>query len=48
LPAKIGRDANGYLLTGVDAMRGGLWPRKDRNPCPLETTVPGVLSAGDI
>jgi thioredoxin reductase (NADPH) len=48
LPADIGRDANGYLLTGGDVIRSGLWPRKDRDPCPLETTVPGVLAAGDI
>ena len=48
LPADIGRDAKGYLLTGSDAIRSGLWPRKDRDPCPLETTLPGVLAAGDI
>jgi thioredoxin reductase (NADPH) len=48
LPAEIARDAKGYLLTGTDVVRSGLWPRKDRDPCPLETTVPGVLAAGDI
>jgi thioredoxin reductase (NADPH) len=48
LPSEIGRDANGYLLTGSDAIRSGLWPRADRDPCPLETTLPGVLAAGDI
>ncbi len=48
LPAEIGRDANGYLLTGTDVMRSGKWPRTDRDPCPLETTVPGILAAGDI
>jgi thioredoxin reductase (NADPH) len=48
LPSEIGRDANGYLLTGTDAVRSGLWPRSDRDPCPLETTLPGVLAAGDI
>ncbi len=48
LPPDIGRDANGYLLTGSDAMRSGLWLRADRDPCPLETTLPGVLAAGDI
>ena len=48
LPPGIGRDAKGYLLTGSDAMRSGLWPRTDRDPCPLETTIPGVLAAGDI
>ena len=48
LPPQLARDANGYLLTGTDVVRSGLWPRSDRDPCPLETTVPGVLAAGDI
>jgi thioredoxin reductase (NADPH) len=48
LPSDIGRDANGYLLTGSDVIRSGLWPRADRDPCSLETTLPGVLAAGDI
>ncbi len=48
LPTEIARDANSYLLTGTDVVRSGLWPRVDRDPCPLETTVPGVLAAGDI
>jgi thioredoxin reductase (NADPH) len=48
LPADIGRDGRGYVLTGTDVVRTGLWPRKDRDPCPLETTVPGILAAGDM
>jgi hypothetical protein len=36
------------LLTGVDALSCGRWPPKDREPCPLETTLPRVLAAGDI
>jgi thioredoxin reductase (NADPH) len=48
LPADIARDANGYVLTGTDVVRSGAWPRGDRDPCPLETTVPGILAAGDI
>ncbi len=48
LPSEIGRDAKGYVLTGSDVIRSGLWPRTDRDPCPLETTLPGVLAAGDI
>jgi thioredoxin reductase (NADPH) len=48
LPAELARDANGYLLTGTDVVRSGAWPRADRDPCPLETTLPGVLAAGDI
>lgn len=48
LPSAIARDANGYLLTGSDVIRSGLWPLEDRDPCPLETSLPGVLAAGDI
>lgn len=48
LPAAIARDARGFVLTGTDVIASGLWPRSDREPCPLETSVPGVLAAGDL
>jgi thioredoxin reductase (NADPH) len=48
LPETIARDKLGYILTGADALRSGRWPLADREPCPLETTVPGILAAGDI
>lgn len=48
LPPEIARDAKGFVLTGTDVVTAGLWPRTDREPCPLETSVPGVLAAGDI
>ncbi len=48
LPETIARDKLGYILTGVDAMQSGKWPLVDREPCPLETTVPRILAAGDI
>jgi thioredoxin reductase (NADPH) len=48
LPAEIARDAKGFLLTGADVTTSRLWPRSDREPCPLETSIPGVLAAGDI
>jgi thioredoxin reductase (NADPH) len=48
LPADIARDANGFVLTGSDVVASGSWPRSDREPCKLETSVPGVLAAGDI
>jgi len=48
LPSEIARDAKGFVLTGTDVIGSGLWPRSDREPCPLETSVPGVLAAGDI
>jgi thioredoxin reductase (NADPH) len=48
LPETVARDTLGYILTGTDAFRSGQWPLRDREPCPLETTVPGILAAGDI
>jgi thioredoxin reductase (NADPH) len=48
LPDTIARDRLGYILTGVDALHSGRWPLKDREPCPLETTLPRILAAGDI
>lgn len=48
LPEGIARDSLGYILTGVDALRSGRWPLKDREPCALETTVPRILAAGDV
>jgi thioredoxin reductase (NADPH) len=48
LPENIARDKLGYILTGIEALRSGLWPLPEREPCPLETTVPGILAAGDI
>jgi thioredoxin reductase (NADPH) len=48
LPPEIARDAKGFVLTGAEVLASGLWPRSDREPCSLETSVPGVLAAGDI
>src|SRR5262245_54923789 len=48
LPESVARDRLGYILTGVDALKSGRWPLTNREPCPLETTVPGILAAGDI
>jgi thioredoxin reductase (NADPH) len=47
LPADVARDRFGFVLTGSDAKATGRWPLT-REPCPLETTVPGVLVAGDV
>jgi thioredoxin reductase (NADPH) len=48
LPESIARDELGYLLTGTDVAKSGKWPLPHRDPCPLETTMPRVLAAGDI
>lgn len=48
LPETVARDSLGYILTGIDVLQSGKWPLKDREPCSLETTIPGILAAGDI
>lgn len=48
LPDRVARDRLGYVLTGSDALHSGKWPLTQRDPCPLETTVPGILAAGDL
>jgi thioredoxin reductase (NADPH) len=48
LPKEVARSEGRYVLTGVDAERSGKWPLKNRSPCPLETTVPRLLAAGDL
>jgi thioredoxin reductase (NADPH) len=48
LPQTIARDDLGYLLTGAEVVKSGRWPRKDRDPCPLETTLPRILAGGDV
>ena len=47
LPTEVERDARGFVLTGTDLREDGAWPL-DRSPFALETSVPGVLAAGDI
>jgi thioredoxin reductase (NADPH) len=48
LPDTIARDAKNCLLIGPDAQKSGKWPLQNREPCALETTVPGILAAGDV
>jgi thioredoxin reductase (NADPH) len=47
LPTEVERDARGFVLTGTDLREDSAWPL-DRSPFALETSVPGVLAAGDI
>mgnify|MGYP003112634798 CR=1 FL=1 len=52
LPPTIKRDSNGFILTGSalhDLSHGAelSWPL-DRAPYDLETSVPGILAAGDV
>jgi thioredoxin reductase (NADPH) len=44
LPGELERDPRGYICTGRDLTTWKL----DRHPFPLETSLPGVFSAGDV
>ena len=44
----VATDAKGYILTGSDLERAGKWPLQNRSPCPLETSLPRVMAAGDV
>jgi thioredoxin reductase (NADPH) len=44
-------DAKGFLLTGPDLLDAGRRPEgwtPDRDPFPLETSIPGLFAAGDV
>jgi len=46
LAGVVARDERGFILSGLDA-KSDRWPL-ERDPFPLETSVPGVLVAGDV
>jgi thioredoxin reductase (NADPH) len=51
LPEEIERDNRGFIVTGQDLLRNGRPPQKwplERQPLLLETSMPGVLAAGDV
>jgi thioredoxin reductase (NADPH) len=50
LSGLVGRDEHGYILSGLDMLHDGHRPAGwtlERDPFPLETSVPGVFVAGD-
>jgi thioredoxin reductase (NADPH) len=44
LPAALERDAKGYIYTGRDLTGWAL----EREPFPLEASLPGIFCAGDV
>jgi thioredoxin reductase (NADPH) len=46
LEGVVARDERGFILAGLDVKDDG-WPLQ-RDPFPLETSVPGVFVAGDV
>ena len=42
----LARDERGFILAGPEVREHG-WPL-ERDPYPLETSVPGVFVAGDV
>lgn len=46
-PDDVARDDKGFVLTG-SAMQNAVEWNLDRTPCDLETSVPGILAAGDV
>jgi thioredoxin reductase (NADPH) len=46
LAESVARDERGFILAGLDVRSEG-WPL-ERDPFPLETSVPGVFVAGDV
>ena len=47
LPPQIARTARGFLLSGEELANARDWPL-ERPPYPLETSMPGVIAAGDV
>jgi thioredoxin reductase (NADPH) len=47
LPPEIVKDSHGYILTGIDAMKQGIWDH-EREPYALETSIPGIFAVGDV
>jgi thioredoxin reductase (NADPH) len=51
LDGVLDRDDHGFVVTGPDLLVDGRRPRGwplDRDPWPLESSVPGVFVAGDV
>ena len=47
LDGLVERDPAGFIFTGRDSIRKRRWSL-DRDPFPMETSVPGIFAAGDV
>jgi thioredoxin reductase (NADPH) len=48
LPGEIERDGKGFIKTGSDVAHSPAWKENERQPGPLETSLPHVFAAGDV
>jgi thioredoxin reductase (NADPH) len=48
LPPEIERDEKGFIKTGTAVVNAAGWKENDRQPGPLETSLPGIFAAGDV
>jgi thioredoxin reductase (NADPH) len=48
LPGEIERDEKGFIKTGSDVANSPSWKENERQPTPLETSLPNVFAAGDV
>jgi thioredoxin reductase (NADPH) len=48
LPGEIERDEKGFIKTGSDVSDASTWKGSERQPGPLETSLPNIFAAGDV
>jgi len=48
LPDEIECDEKGFIKTGTAVENAAAWKENDRQPGPLETSVPNIFAAGDV